>query len=398
MTIVYAESIEESIEVWQELRGEDVHWDKYREFQLRGLKWFVETSLRDAVRWKLGVGWHERSDGRLGYRNGFYQRKLVTPYGNVDIEVPRLREGGYEHGLFDANGLLTKEARDLILETYLAGASTRRVGEVLRNVLGYKVSHATVSAICEGLDKLVRAYWQSDIGDEWEYLILDAIVVKNRAVIKAEKRYVLVALGISKTGKKQILSFKQAESEAEVCWEGFLNDLYRRGLKGENLRLITTDGGAGLVAAVQTAWPHVPRQRCWVHKLRNIAANSKRRNQQACLYGAKQVYLSENPTQARNRFLAWREMWMSEEPKAVKCLEKDIEDMVEFFVTPKEHWETIRTTNPIERAFREVRRRIRTISCFTNRRSVDRMLFAIFTYQNRQWDAQRRKRHFTHKA
>jgi len=103
---------------------------------------------------------------------------------------------------------------------------------VLERVLGHKVSAGTVSAICRGLDDLVRRYWSSALTDEWEYLLLDSVVVKNRSAVGAEKRCVLVAMAISDTGRKQILSFKQVESESEVCWCSFLESLYKRGLEG----------------------------------------------------------------------------------------------------------------------------------------------------------------------
>lgn len=398
MIEVYADNLSEAMEVWQEIRGESATWGQYRQFQARGLKFFVEESLRDAIERRIGARWYARSDGREGHRNGFYRRTLVTPYGTVEIEVPRLREGSYEHDLFDQNGLLTNEAQELILETYLAGPSQRRVGEVLERVLGYKVSASTVSAICKGLDELVKKYWRAPIGDNWQYLLLDAIVVKNRAAVGAEKRFVLVALGISRSGKKRILSFKQMESESEVCWQVFVDDLVRRGLVGENLKLITTDGNSGLIAAIKTAWPYARRQRCWVHKLRNIASKLKRRNQKECLDQAKLIYLAKSQTGARQMFLTWRERWIAEEPKAVACLEKDIEEMLEFFTLPQEDWVMMRTTNGIERVFREVRRRIRTISCFTNRSSVDRMMYAVLTYQNNQWEASYRKKQFTHNS
>lgn len=398
MLEVYTENLAEAMEAWQEIRGESSTWGQYRQFQANGLKYFLEESLRDAIKRKVGVGWYARSDGRNGYRNGFYRRSLVTPYGTVEIEVPRLREGTYEHDLFDKNGRLTKEAQDLILETYLAGPSQRRVGEVLNRVLGYKVSASTVSAICKGLDELVRKYWRAPIGDNWRYLLLDAIVVKNRAALGAEKRYVLVAVGISRSGKRRILSFKQVESESEVCWQSFVDDLVRRGLTGENLALITTDGNAGLIAAVTTAWPYVRRQRCWVHKLRNIACKLRRRNQKECLSQAKLIYLAKNRTDAIRKFLAWKARWISEEPAAVACLEKDLEEMLEFFALPPEDRVMMRTTNGIERVFREVRRRIRTISCFTNRRSVDRMMYAVLTYQNRQWETSYLTKQFTHNS
>ena len=378
--------------------GEDCPWGRYREFQLGGLKHFVESSLRDALSWRLGVGWYQHGEYRRGYRNGSYLRTLVTPYGTVEIEVPRLRNGSYEHKLWDSRVMLTGEARELVLETYLSGPSTRRVGGVLERVLGYKVSAGTVSAICQGLDDLVRQYWSSPLTDEWEYLLLDGVVVKNRSAVGAEKRCVLVAMGISKTGKKQILSFKQVESESEVCCTSFLEDLFRRGFEGKNLRLISTDGGPGLIAAVQSVWPHVPRQRCWAHKLRNVANKTRRCNEKACLDEAKLIYLAVNRTEAIKRFRAWRRKWIDEEPKAVACLEADIEEMLGFFTVPEDFHKRVRTTNPIERVFREVRRRTRTISCFTNRRSVDRMLYAVFAYQNRQWDEAYRPKQFTHKA
>jgi putative transposase len=395
---VYVDELEEAIDAWGEVRGESCPWGRYREFQSQGLKWFVESSLRDALSWKLGVGWYKRGDGRRGYRNGSYLRTLVTPYGTIQVEVPRLREGSYEHGLWDAHGLLTTDARELILETYLSGPSTRRVGKVLERVLGYEVSAGTVSAICRGLDDLVRQYWRSPISDDWEYLLLDAVVVKNRSAIGTEKRYVLVAMGISGTGKRQILSFKQAESESEVCWTSFLEDLARRGLVGKNLKLISTDGGAGMIAAVESMFPHVARQRCWPHKLRNVSNKVKKCNEKACLDGAKLIYLAPNRTEAVKRFRAWRDRWIKVEPKAVACLEADIDELLAFFSVPVHFQKTMRTTNPIERVFREVRRRIRTISCFTNRKSVDRMLYAILTYQNRQWDDAYRPKQFTHKA
>lgn len=156
MREVYVEEFDEAIETWSEIRGEDSPWGRYREFQLGGLKHFVESTLRDALSWRLGIGWYQRGEGRRGYRNGSYPRTLVTPYGTVEMEVPRLREGTYEHNPWDAHGLLTSEARELIIETYLSGPSTRRVGGALEKVLGHKVSAGTVSAIRKGLDDLVR--------------------------------------------------------------------------------------------------------------------------------------------------------------------------------------------------------------------------------------------------
>ncbi len=279
MIEVYADSVEEAMAVWQEVRGEEAAWGEYREFANRGLKYFVEESLKDAVSRKIGVSWYARSDGRTGHRNGFYERLLVTPYGSVTIQVPRVREGSYEHELFGRQKLLTEEVGSLVMDAYLAGISTRRVGEVLDKMLGYRISAGTVSEICKGLDKLVREYWRRPIADKWRYLIFDAIVVKNRSAVGSERRYVLVAVGIDVEGNREILAFKQVESESEVAWEAFVLDLFNRGLAGKHVELITTDGNKGVIAALDTVWPYVERQRCWFHKQGNIAGKVRKKNE-----------------------------------------------------------------------------------------------------------------------
>ena len=398
MIKVYADSAEEAMAVWQEVRGEGANWGQYREFANRGLKYWLEESLSDAVSRKIGVRWYKRDDGRTGYRNGFYERLLVTPYGSVMIRVPRLREGSYEHDLFGKQKLFTEEVGKLLMDMYLAGVSTRRVGEALEKALGYKVSAGTVSEACKGLDKLVREFWRRPIGDDWRHLILDAVVLKNRSAMGSEKRCMLVAFGIGMKGKREILSFKQVESESEVAWETFLPDLVKRGLVGKNLELITTDGNKGLIAALDSVWPYVPRQACWFHKLGNVRIKVKKKKEAECISGARQIYLAKNRTEAVARFREWVARWKYEEPKAVVCLKEDIEALLMVFEIPEEYRITMRTTNPIERAFREVKRRTRPMNCFTNRRSVDRMIYAILTRQNKVWSEGRPLPNFTHSA
>ncbi|NIM06142.1 MAG: IS256 family transposase [Armatimonadetes bacterium] len=398
MIEVYADSVEEAMAVWQEVRGEEAAWGEYREFANRGLKYFVEESLKDAVSRKIGVSWYARSDGRTGHRNGFYERLLVTPYGSVTIQVPRVREGSYEHELFGRQKLLTEEVGSLVMDAYLAGISTRRVGEVLDKMLGYRISAGTVSEICKGLDKLVREYWRRPIADKWRYLIFDAIVVKNRSAVGSERRYVLVAVGIDVEGNREILAFKQVESESEVAWEAFVLDLFNRGLAGKHVELITTDGNKGVIAALDTVWPYVERQRCWFHKQGNIAGKVRKKNEGECLGGVRRIYLATSRTEAVRNFREWVKRWKDDEPGAVACLAQDIEELLSIFNIPEEHRVKMRTTNLIERVFREVKRRTRPMNCFTNRRSVDRMLYAILARQNKLWSEGRPLPNFTHSA
>lgn len=173
-----------------------------------------------------------------------------------------------------------------------------------------------------------------------------------------------------------------------------MRDRYARGLEGQGLRLISTDGCPGLHRALDTVYPYEPRQRCWAHKLRNLAAKLPRAHQETCLREAKGIYLARTRREALARFWTWAARWREVAPKAVACLQDDLEELLAFLGWPSAHWRTIRTTNAIERAFREVRRRTRPMSCFQNRASVDRIIYGVLSYLNKKWK-ERPLRHFT---
>ncbi len=164
-----------------------------------------------------------------------------------------------------------------------------------------------------------------------------------------------------------------------------MNSLYTRGLKGEHLKLIAMDGSSGLKAAAELIYPHAQIQRCWAHKLRNVANCCKKRYEEELISNARKIYQSASRLKAIAEFKAWKKEWQRIAPKAVHCLEKDLEEMLSFLDCPKSHQIKIRTTNAIERAFREVRRRTRVFSCFSNTASSERIIFAIFTHLNNNW-------------
>ena len=188
------------------------------------------------------------------------------------------------------------------------------------------------------------------------------------------------------TGQRRLLAFRLAQAESEAAWEAFLSQLRERGLGGQHLRLISTDGCPGLHAALETVYPYVPRQRCWVHKLRNGAALRTRSQQADCLAEAKAIYLAPTRRQAVQAYWAWAQRWRGEAPKAVACLERDLDELLNFLACPEAHRRKVRTTNAIERAFREVRRRTRPMSCFTNDASCERIIYAVVSHLNKSWE------------
>lgn len=203
---------------------------------------------------------------------------------------------------------------------------------------------------------------------------------------RVQRRLVLCAYAITTGGERRLLDFRLAQSESQAAWEASLEQLRRRGLAGHSLELVTTDGGSGLHAALAVVYPYVPRQLCWAHKLRNVASQLKRAQQQECLTGARQVYLASTRRAAVKAYWEWARRWRREAPKAVACLERDLDALLAHFAVPGPLRVKVRTTNAIERAFREVRRRTRPMSCFTNDASCERIIYAVVSHLNQCWE------------
>jgi len=318
-------------------------------------------------------------------RNGYYRRSLMTHVGFIpDIRVPRLRHGGFHTKVFRRYRRCERLVEDLIRDLFLAGISTRRVGAAISALLETKVSSSTVSRITRGLAGAVHRFHHRAVLDEYQYLILDGIRLKVLYNGTYRTRTVLVAYGITCFGQRVLLDFRQAQGESQTAWEVLLHSLYQRGLLGANLRVIVMDGSAGLRAAAELVYPEAKIQRCWVHKLRNVA-NACPKRHQACVRQARHIYLAANRVQAQAAFQRWKQTWRTRCPKAVACLEQDLEELLSFFECPVEHQVKIRTTNAIERSFREVRRRTNVFSCFSNPASTERIIYAILTHLNQGW-------------
>ena len=351
------------------------------------LKELMESTMITEIVKKTGVGYYKNSpEKRQDYRNGYYERSLVTQFGIIQgIKTPRTRKGGFKTKAFRRYKRYQETVEDLIEGIFLAGISTRRVGEAISMLLDTKVSHGTVSNITKRLDKKVGQFHREAIIDEYQYLICDGINIKVRYNGKYHNRRVLVVYGITLFGQRKLLAFMQAKGESQNAWEAIVNSIYTRGLKGENLKMVIQDGSAGLKAALRMVYPYAAIQRCWVHKMRNVSNYLKAAHHDDCIKGARKIYKAKSKHLAMAEFKNWKRMWAKKAPKAVHCIEKDLDVLLNFFDCPKSHWIKVRTTNAIERSFREVRRRTKVFSCFSNLQSTERIIYAIFTYLNNKW-------------
>jgi transposase-like protein len=327
---------------------------------------------------------YERSEQRVDQANGFYRRGLTTRVGILELAVPRTRSGHFHTQVLARYQRREPVINEAIKQIFLLGVSTRQTGRALATLVEEAVSAATVSAVAKALDASVHCFHRRRLADHYRYLILDGVSVRLRLVGKVQRRMVLCAYGVTTGGQRELIDFQLVKAEGQDTWYGFLWNLWSRGLRGEFLELIATDGQPGLIQALGRLWAAVPHQRCWAHKLRNLE-NKLKASQLDCLEEAKLIYQAEHRTEAIRRFRNWKRRWQRLAPKAVACLEIDLEELLAFFDCPKAHWKRLRTTNVIERLFVEVRRRIRTMCAFTTRGSCERILFSVFDRMNTQW-------------
>jgi putative transposase len=381
--------------VWSLVKDPEAFWGDLGTQGRRLLRELLEGTMEVWRDQWVEAAWHHPSPQRRGLRNGYYPRKRwMTALGPLEkVRVPRCRQPGLTKQMFERLEDHRQALGDSVVNMLLAGVSTRRVGELLERIIDLPISAGQVSRLAKRLDGEVRAYHSRTIPDRSVYLLLDGIHLKARGLPRlfqtglrrTRQRVVLVAYGVGGDGIKEIVDFQLAAGETRAAWEHFLMRLYRRGLRGECLRLITTDGGGGVIAGVEAAYPHVPRQRCWFHKMQNVSAKVKKKDRTKVLTGLRMVYAAPTRRAAVRAYQTWAGQWVEPYEDAVRCVDRDLQELLAVFDLPPDHRPMMRTTNGIERCFREVRRRTRSIGTFVNDASIERIVYGLVAYHNAKY-------------
>jgi len=353
----------------------------YRSLARQALKDVIEAEMAKMV--DVYIDTISEDDDVEDRRNGYYRRHLLTALGDIELKVPRTR-------LYCPTEVLRAYARReaeidrCIACGFVLGLSTRKIGEALLPLLGRPISASTVSRVAKTLDEAVMSYHARPLLARYRALILDGVVLSRKTGAGALRRPVLVALGLRHDGKKDVLDFQLAGSESERNWERFLHGLYMRGLTEDSFEILCVDGGKGLLAAVDTVYSGKPIQRCWAHKIRNVLDKVKKADRESVHKDLTNIMNANNAHQARSQARRFADRWKTIYPKAVICLRDDLDQMLACFryQTLKER-KQVRTTNAIERRFREVRRRTRPMGAFQDTTSMDRILYAIFVHENK---------------
>ena len=372
-------SLPAAFEMMKAMQVEGLEWSDHRRAAGEALRDVLQGQMRQAVDRQLD-GMARR--GAADRRNGRYRRHLLTELGDIELSVPRTRRFS-AHAVLRAYARRTRDVDRLILACFVLGISTRKVGRALLAILGRPVSPGTVSQVARQLDAAVAAFHARPLADRYRVLMLDGVVLARKTGAGAIRRPVLVALGLHRDGRKEVIDYRLAKSESAAEWERFLTDLFQRGLAGKGLETICVDGGAGLLAALPVVWPGVPVQRCWAHKIRNVLDKVRKADRDRVKAGLHAIMNAGNRPTALAAARRCAERWQAIYPNAVACLRNDLDELLTCFrYKTIEERKTVRTTNAIERRFREVRRRTRPMGTFQDRTSMDRILFAVFTNEN----------------
>ncbi len=367
-------SLPHAFRMMEEMQGQGIEWgEDYRHAAGAALKDVLEGRMA------AGVDRHlEEMAARdaADRRNGGYRRWLMTELGEIELSVPRTRT-------YSALGVVRAYARRaahvdrMILACFVLGLSTRKVAA------GVSAGARPADQRRHGEPGRQDARRRRPLKDIYPVLMLDGVVLSRKTGAGAIKRPVLVALGLRPDGKKEIIDYRLAVAESAAQWELFLSDLFRRGLTGARLEMICVDGGPGLLAALPMVYPAVPVQRCWAHKIRNVLDKVRKADHKTVKADLHKIMNAETRTKAWSAARRLADRWQDVYPRAVDCLRNDIDELMTCWRYPTlEKRKQVRTTNAIERRFREVRRRTRPMGVFQDRTSMDRILFAVFTYEN----------------
>jgi putative transposase len=357
--------------IWKEIQGEVKRHIKFR----------LERAMLVEQRKRVGCGRYKRTGRRRGYRNGSYARDLLTRYGWIeDLRIPRVRDGGMESEVLERYRRRQRALDRVLLEAFLLGHSTRKSVRWFKRLFGAEMSAQAVSNIVKELDQQVQQYHRRWLGDDYRFLYLDGLWITVTRPVKV-KKVLLVALGIRPDGTKELLSFQLAGSESEASWWGFISDLKHRGLVGERLEVIISDGASGLVKAHRALYPRVPHQPCSLHKAMDLAGHlGDKRHRSRIIADVLRVFEGETATQVSKNLRTFCDKWSIKEPGAVRNFIRGFEYCLVYLEYPDPIRTMLKTNNPIERYMQELRRRIIPMRSFNNAKSAERIIYGLIAY------------------
>jgi putative transposase len=336
----------------------------------------IEEVMREELKQFLGAAWGECTPERKGYRNGTYTRDLATSSGPIeDLEVPRDREGHFHTQAFDRYNRYEPQVAEGLTQMFVAGVSTQKVGEVAQTLMGVAPSASTISRLNQTLTEQFETWRERPLQAHWRILYLDGVHFSVRHGDKTDSTILLTALGVDLEGNKEVLALRACAEESKDGWVDLLQDVRTRG--ATQVDLIVTDGHDGLLAAVSALFTATLRQRCVVHKQRNVMNAIPKRERNTVTAELAGIWKSLTKDEALTQLAAFQGKYRQRYPEAVRSLMEDEEHLLTFYAFPQVMHRYIRTTNAIESFFSNVRQRTDQIDSFTTEMSCLTIVWAV---------------------
>ena len=334
---------------------------------------------------RCGAGYGERSADRVNSRNGSRDRLLETRLGSVDLAIPKLRKDSYFPSFLTPRRRWEQAFVNVVATAYVEGVSTRAMDNLVQAMGIEGISRSEVSRMAKSLDEQVGVFRGRPLGEKaYPYVWLDAMYVKVRIAKRVRSRAVFVAIGVNEDGEREVLAVDVARKEMESSWRDFLRELVdKRGLRG--VRCVMSDAHEGLRKAIRAVFNDVTWQRCYVHFMRNVLDKVSKAAQPLVKGALRNIFHQtsrEDATEALNKAV---DLLSEKHSAAAELLIAAEDDVLAYFAFPQDHWKKIRSTNPLERINKELRRRVRAIGLFPDETSVIRLLGAILVEQDDEW-------------
>jgi putative transposase len=334
----------------------------------------------------LGRQPYERAED-ANHRNGSYGRRFALKgIGEVAVNVPRDRKGEYKSQVIPRSKQYEDELRQDIAVMFLSGVSTRTLAMISQRLLGHRISAGEVSRCGRQLIDAIEAWRTRDLSSmKFKYLFCDGVYFEMRVARSIEKVSVLVVIGVSESGQKQVIGLQSGDKESAASWRELFKDLKHRGLKTETVILGIMDGLAGLEKVFREEFPKGKVQRCQVHVTRNVLAKVPQKLKQKVADDIRSIFYASSKDKALGFANQFAEHWQKDIPSAVRCLQNSLDSSLTFFEFPEEEWISLRTTNVIERLNKEFKRRTKPMEIVAGENACYTLLAFISIKMELHW-------------
>ena len=339
----------------------------------------------------IGAGFWERTEGRTAIRNGSRRRLLSTTAGDLELRIPKLRTGSFFPSLLERRRRIDQALFAVVMEAYLHGVSTRKVDDLVK-ALGADtgISKSEVSRICKDLDGEVGAFRDRSLADTtYPYVFLDATYCKARVNHRVVSQAIVVAIGVTADGRREVLGMDVGDSEDGAFWTAFCRGLKARGLGG--VQLVISDAHSGLKHAIAAVFIGTSWQRCRVHFMRNVLAVVPWGNAEMVAAAIRTIFAQPDASHVDEQFGVIAGMLGRQLPKVETMMQEAKEDLLAFTGFPQVHWRQLWSTNPLELVNKEIKRRTDVVGVFPKPEALLRLAGAVLLEQHDEWAAADRR-------